>query len=204
MTVGELARMYNDEREWKANLIVIPLEGWSRRMWFDETGLSWINPSPNMRSLPAATLYPGVGLLEFSISVGRGTDTPFELVGAPYIDGEKLAAEMNAASLPGVRFQPARFTPTASIFKGKECGGVSILLTNREECLAVDVGLALALNLQRLYPDDFNLEKVNVLLQDLIAIDAIRAGRTRAEIKQEWKADLDLFKQRRGNYLLYR
>ena len=204
MTVGELARMYNDEREWKANLIVIPLEGWSRRMWFDETGLAWVNPSPNMRSLAAAALYPGVGLLEFSISVGRGTDTPFELLGAPYIDGEKLAAEMNAASLPGVVFQPARFTPTASIFKDKECGGVSILVTNREECLAVDVGLALALTLQRLYPDDFNLEKVNVLLQDLIAVDAIRAGRTRVEIKQEWKADLELFKQRRGNYLLYR
>jgi len=116
MTVGELARMYNDERQWKANLTVVLLEGWSRQMWFDQTGLPWTNPSPNMRSLPAATLYAGVGLLEFSISVGRGTDTPFEILGAPYINAEKLAVEMNAANLPGVRFQAAHFTPKASIF----------------------------------------------------------------------------------------
>jgi uncharacterized protein YbbC (DUF1343 family)/CubicO group peptidase (beta-lactamase class C family) len=203
MTVGELARLFNDERHWKADLNVIPLEGWRRDLWFDETGLPWVNPSPNMRNLRAATLYPGVGLLEFALSVGRGTDTPFELVGAPYIDGEKLAADLNAAALPGVVFKPVRFTPKASVFKDKECGGVSILLTNRAECLPVEVGLSLALAIQKLHPDDFDLEKVNVLLQDLIALDAIRSGRTLAEIKEGWAKDLEAFKTRRGKYLLY-
>jgi uncharacterized protein YbbC (DUF1343 family)/CubicO group peptidase (beta-lactamase class C family) len=204
MTVGELARLLNEEREWKVNLSVIPLEGWDRAMWFEQTGLPWANPSPNMRNMRAAVLYPGVGLLEFAISVGRGTDTPFELLGAPYIDGEKLATEMNGAALPGLTFKPARFTPTASIFKGKECGGVSLLLTNREECRPVDVGLTLASVLQKLYPDEFDLEKVNNLLQDLVALDAIRAGRSLAEIKAEWASDLESFKKRREKCLLYR
>jgi uncharacterized protein YbbC (DUF1343 family)/CubicO group peptidase (beta-lactamase class C family) len=203
LTVGELARLFNQERGWKTDLTVIPVEGWSRKLWLDETGLPWINPSPNMRSLAAATVYPGVGLLEFSISVGRGTETPFELIGAPYIDGEKLAAELNAANLPGLRFAPTNFTPTASIFRGQACGGVSIGLTNREACQPVDLGLTLALTLQRLYPDDFDLDKVNILLQDLVTIDAIRSGRPLAEIKEAWASDLTAFKKRREKYLLY-
>jgi uncharacterized protein YbbC (DUF1343 family)/CubicO group peptidase (beta-lactamase class C family) len=203
MTVGELARLFNQERDLKAKLSVIPLQGWARAMWFEETGLPWVNPSPNMRNMRAAVLYPGVGLVEFAISVGRGTDTPFELVGAPYIDGEKLAAAMNAAGLPGLAFEPVRFTPKASIFKNQECGGVSIQLTNREPCVSVDLGLALALAIQKHHPDDFDLEKVNVLLQDLVALDAIRAGRTVAEIKQEWARDLERFRQRREKHLLY-
>jgi uncharacterized protein YbbC (DUF1343 family) len=204
MTVGELARLFNEEKQWKANLNVIPLEGWGRSMWFEETGLPWVNPSPNMRNMRAAALYPGVGLLEFAISVGRGTDTPFELVGAPYIDGEKLAAEMAAAALPGVTFKPVRFTPKDSVFRNKECGGVSIQLADRNECRPVDVGLALALAIQKLWPDDFDLDKVNILLQDLVAIDAVRSGRTLAAIKEEWTKDLDKFKQRREEFLLYR
>ncbi len=203
MTVGELARMFNEERGWKARLQVIPLEGWSRSMWFEDTGLPWVNPSPNMRNMRAAALYPGVGLIEFALSVGRGTDRPFELVGAPYIDGEKLAAALNAAGLPGVQFSPARFTPASSVFKDKACSGVSIQLTNRAVLQSVDVGLALALAIQKNHPDDFDLEKANRLLRDEIALDAIRAGRTVAEIQENWAAGLRAFGERRLKYLLY-
>lgn len=204
MTVGELARMFNVERGWNADLTVIPLAGWSRDLWFDQTGLPWTNPSPNMRSLTEATLYPGVGLLESAISVGRGTDTPFEVVGAPYIDDVKLAVELNRARLPGVRFVPIRFTPGASVFKGMNCGGVSILLTDRDQCPVVDVGLTLALTLQRLYPNEFALEKMQTLLQSRATLEAIKAGKSLAEIKQGWAADLESFRKRREPFLLYK
>jgi uncharacterized protein YbbC (DUF1343 family) len=156
-----------------------------------------------MRSLTAALFYPGVGLLETALSVGRGTDTPFEMVGAPYIDDLKLAAEMNAAGLGGVRFVPVRFTPQASVFKSQPCGGVRLVLTAREELAAVDLGLALALALERLYPQDFALEKVDALLRDRATLEAVRAGRPLAEIKQGWAADALKFQQRRQAFLLY-
>jgi uncharacterized protein YbbC (DUF1343 family)/CubicO group peptidase (beta-lactamase class C family) len=204
MTAGELARMFNAERGWNADLTVVPVEGWSRRSWFDETGLPWTNPSPNMRRLPAAILYPGVGLLETAVSVGRGTDVPFEILGAPYVDDAALAAELNRAGLAGVRFVPVRFTPAASVFQGQECGGVSILLTDRERLNAVDLGLVLALTLQRMYPKDFALEKVQTLLQDRATLEAIKAGKSLADIQQAWAAALADFKKRREAFLLYR
>ena len=143
MTVGEIAGMLNAERNLKAHLLVIPIEGWRREMWFDETGQPWRHPSPNMRSLNAAALYPGVGLHESALSVGRGTDTPFEIVGAPYIDDLVLAAELNQAKLPGVRFVPVRFTPTYSTFKDQECGGAAMVITDRDKLQAVDVGITI-------------------------------------------------------------
>jgi uncharacterized protein YbbC (DUF1343 family) len=203
MTVGELARLFNAERGLRLNLTVIPLEGWRREAWFDQTGLPWANPSPNMRSLTAATLYSGVGLLETAVSVGRGTDTPFEVIGAPYVDDVKLAAELNGAGLPGVRFVPIRFRPTTAVFKDQWCGGVNILVTDRDKLNAVDVGIELALALQRLYPDQFALAKVNTLLQDQATIDAIRAGKGREEIKRAWHTELEKFRQRRRQYLIY-
>src|SRR6185436_17866361 len=148
-TMGELARMFNTERGLKADLTVVPVEGWSRDMFFDQTSLPWINPSPNMRSLTEAILYPGIGLLETtSLSVGRGTDTPFETIGAPYIDDARLASELNRAGLTGVRFVPVRFTPEASVFKGQPCKGVNIILTDRDNCNVVDVGITIASKLQ--------------------------------------------------------
>src|SRR5438034_98093 len=204
MTVGELAKMFNAERGFDADLTVIPVEGWTRDLWFDQTELPWTNPSPNMRNLTEAILYPGVGLLESAVSVGRGTDTPFELIGAPYIDGVNLAVELNRAGLPGVRFVPIRFTPKASVFKDKQCGGVSIVVTDRDALKAVDVGIVLALTLQRLYPNDFALEKVQRLLQHQPTIDAIKVGKTLAEIKQLWATDLEEFKKRREKFLIYR
>ncbi len=203
MTVGELARMFNEERAWKTDLTVIQLEGWTRAMWFDETGLPWINPSPNMRSLTEAALYPGVGLHESALSVGRGTGTPFEVVGAPYIDDGKLAAELNRFALAGVRFVPIRYTPTASTFKDKPCGGVSIVLTDREKLQAVDVGLAIGLAVQKLYPQDFALQKVQTLLQHTNTLEALKAGKPISQIKAAWENELTDFKRRRQKYLLY-
>ena len=157
-----------------------------------------------MRNLTEAILYPGVGLLETAVSVGRGTDTPFEVIGAPYVDDVRLAAELNRAGLPGVRFVPIRFSPKASVFKDKPCGGVSIVVTDRDALKAVDVGIVLALTLQRLYPNDFALEKVQRLLQHQPTLDAIKAGKTLAEIKQLWATDLEEFKKRREKFLIYR
>jgi uncharacterized protein YbbC (DUF1343 family) len=204
MTLGEVAKMVNAERGFHANLTVIPIEGWKRAMWFDATGQPWRHPSPNMRSLNAATLYPGTGLHESALSVGRGTDTPFEMVGAPYIDDLVLAAELNKAKLPGVRFVPVRFTPTYSTFKDKECGGAAVVVTDRDKVQAVDVGLVIALTVQRLYPKDYALEKMKPLLRDESIMEAIKAGASLASIKKGWAEDLDQFKKRRARYLIYK
>jgi uncharacterized protein YbbC (DUF1343 family) len=204
MTIGELARLFRAERQLELDLQVIPVEGWHREAWFDQTGQPWTNPSPNMRSLTEAIFYPGVGLLEMAVSVGRGTDTPFELVGAPYVDDVQFATELNQAGLPGVRFVPVRFTPKASVFQDQACGGVFLSLTERDKLPAVDVGLLLALTLQRLYPNQFNLDQVHTLLQDRPALDAIRAGKSLEEIKALWARDLAEFKKRRERFLLYR
>lgn len=204
MTIGELARMYQAERGLKTDLTVIRVENWSREAWFDQTGLPWTNPSPNMRSLTEATLYPGVGLLETTaVSVGRGTDTPFEVVGAPYLDDVRLAAELNRAGLPGVRFVPVRFTPTASVFAGQLCRGVNLVLTDRDRCDVVDIGLLIAQTLHRLYPADFDLAKFDRLLGHRATIEALQAGKTLAQVRQSWAADLADFQQRRAKYLLY-
>ena len=195
--------MFNAERSLHADLTVIKLEGWTRDLWFDQTGLPWINPSPNMRTLAGATLYPGVGLHETALSVGRGAGTPFEMIGAPYIDDVRLAAELNRAGLAGVGFIPIRFTPTYGTFKDQACGGAMMIVTQRDRLQSVDVGIAIAQTLQRLYPKDFALTKVNRLLQDPQTIAAISAGKSLTEIKQGWTAELDAFKKRRAQYLLY-
>lgn len=204
MTVGELARMFQAERAMELDLEVVKIQGWRREVWLDETGLPWTNPSPNMRSLKQAILYPGVGLLETTaLSVGRGTDTPFERVGAPYIDDVQLAKELNSAGLPGVRFLPIRFTPRSSVFAGKECRGVYILLTDRNQCLTVDIGILAAKTLLRLYPEEFDLEPFHRLLGHRATIKAIRSGKSVEEIRKIWGMDLEEFQQRRAKYLLY-
>lgn len=203
MTVGELARMFNEERGFKATLEVVGLQGWSRDFYMDQTELPWTNPSPNMRSLTEAILYPGIGLLETTaLSVGRGTDTPFEVVGAPYINDMQLARELNAANLPGVRFVGVQFTPTTSVFKGQKCRGVNIIVTDRTTQV-VDIGITIALTLQKLYPKDWNLPKFNNLLQHPATIEAIRAQKPLLEIKALWVEGLGDFALRRSKYLLY-
>ena len=204
MTVGELAKMFNAERGFRANLTVIPCERWARSAWFDETALPWRNPSPNMRSLNAAALYPGLGLHESAISVGRGTDKPFEQLGAPYIDDVMLASELNKAGLAGVRFVPMRFTPAYSTFKTQECGGAALVLTDRDKLQAVDLGIVIALTLRRLYPNDYALDKIAPLLRHPATLEAIKTGQPLAAIKRSWEADLRSFKKRRETFLLYK
>ncbi len=205
MTAGELAKMFAAERAQGVDLRVIACEGWARDMWFDETALPWIDPSPNMRSLTAATLYPGVGLLEFcNVSVGRGTDRPFELFGAPYIDDRALAAALNAAELPGLRAIPARFTPRTSVFAGQECGGVQLLVTDRDAFSPLDLGVVLATTLQRLHPQEVKIERLAKLLAHPPTLAAIRAGESLEEVKSRWAAEREQFRARRASHLIYR
>jgi uncharacterized protein YbbC (DUF1343 family) len=204
MTVGELARLFKAERSLGCDLAIILCEGWRRNDWFDATGLTWVNPSPNMRSLTQATLYPGVGLLEFTnVSVGRGTDTPFEVVGAPFVDGRMLAAELNGMALPGVRFIPISFTPTRSVHEGARCGGINVLVTDREALSAVQVGFALAIALRRLWPGAYEHEKLTTLLANDEAYQAYVGGAGYQEIEEGWADELRAFQVRRDAHLLY-
>ncbi len=203
MTAGELARMINAERDLGVELQVVKIEGWKRGQLFDTTGQPWTNPSPNMRHLTQALLYPGIGLLETAMSVGRGTDTPFEVIGAPYIDDVKLASRLNALGQPGVRFVPIRFTPDYSVHKDKPCGGVNIIVTDRHKLRAVPLGIDIARVLHKLYPKNFPLAKVGRLLCHPPTIDALGQGKTLAQIEALWKPDLAKFTPRRAKYLLY-
>ncbi|MDF1826535.1 MAG: DUF1343 domain-containing protein [Verrucomicrobiales bacterium] len=205
MTVGELARMFNAERNVGADLTVIPVAGWIPSMFFDETGLPWVNPSPNIRSVTEAMLYPGVGLIEFTnVSVGRGTQTPFEHVGAPWIHDGKLAIEMRDEGLSGIDFYPTRFTPDSSVFGGEDCGGIRFVLTDRNRFRPIDLGLALKRVLHRSHPDTFNLmEKGNILLRHEETLEAISDGESAEDIRSRWKEDLDEFLNRREAFLIY-
>jgi len=204
MTVGELARLFNEEKNIGVDLEVIGLIGWTRDMWLDETTIPWINTSPNMRSLTQAALYPGVGLLETTLlSVGRGTDTPFELFGAPYVDGELLAERMNAFGIRGVRFDPIVFTPDASKFINQKCEGVRITLMDRDRCDVINIGIAGALTLNEMYGDKFGLNRFNGLLKHDATMEAIRADRPLNEIRKLWEPDLRRYTDRRRQYLIY-
>jgi uncharacterized protein YbbC (DUF1343 family) len=204
LTFGELALLLYAEKQFHCPLEVIPCEHWQRSDWYDATGLLWTNPSPNMRRLTAATLYPGVGLLEMTnVSVGRGTDTPFEIFGAPYLASRKFAAALNAENLPGVRFVPAEFTPSTSVFAGERCRGVQILLTDRDALDSVRVGLTLALTLRRLYALQWLPEKLMTLLVNQKAYDGVIAGHSYAEIAAGWAEDLENFNRRAEACRLY-
>lgn len=204
MTTGELATMFRDELELDLELTVIPIQGWTREMVFDQTQLLWVNPSPNMRSLTQAFLYPGVGLLETTnLSVGRGTDTPFEVIGSPWINARQLARRLNASDLAGVRFVPIRFTPDASKFKGQQCDGVNIIVTERDAMDPLIVGLTIAVMLRRLYPDDWETDSLNRLLANKKTFAGILSGLTAGELIAGYQDELDAFKLRRAKYLLY-
>ena len=204
MTVGELAKMYNTERHINANLTVVPMKGWMRGDWFDSTGLQWINPSPNLRSLTGATPYPGVELLEgTNVSVGRGTDTPFQVIGAPWVKSTQLAAYLNARLIAGVRFIPTEFTPTSSTNAGKLCGGVQIVVVNRETLDSPELGIELATALHKLYPQEFDMSKMNTLLANQSAFLALQVGQDPRRISEDWRDALEKFMQVRAKYLLY-
>ena len=187
MTVGELARLMNAERRIGADLSVIKMENWSRQMWFDETNQSWVNPSPNMRSLTQATLYPGIGLLETTnLSVGRGTDTPFEVIGAPWLDGQKLALYLNQKNLAGVRFVPVKYKPNASVFKDQDCGGINIVITDREKFKPIRVGLEIATALRIMFPNDWKTDNYNRLWVNSQVFEMFKQGKSIDEIEKAW------------------
>ena len=204
MTLGELARLFNGENKIGADLTVVPLRGWRRDLWFDETGLPWVNPSPNMRSLVQATLYPGIGAIEATnLSVGRGTDTPFEHIGAPWIDGVRLAEELNARRIDGVRFYPESFTPTGSKFKGETCQGVFMVVTDRLALRPVRVGVEIASALYRLYPSQFQIEATVRLVGSRDVIKRIQSGEDPAAIAASFSRDEARWRLLRAKYLLY-
>lgn len=204
MTTGELARLFNAELKLNLDLKVIAVQGWKRDQFYDATGLPWVNPSPNMRSLTQSLLYPGIGLLETTnLSVGRGTDTPFELIGAPYIDGTKLAHQLNATGLPGIRFVPIRFTPESSKFENELCGGVNFIITNRKTFHPLRTGLELARALHLLYPDQWETKSLNRLLSHKKTYDSLRTNQSVDLIEADYKKELDQFRSRRKKYLLY-
>ncbi|MER3430745.1 MAG: hypothetical protein C4324_06815, partial [Blastocatellia bacterium] len=204
LTIGELAQMMNTERGIGADLRIVKMEGWSRSMWFDATSQTWINPSPNMRSLTAATLYPGIGLLETTnVSVGRGTDTPFEVIGAPWIDGRRLAIYLNSRAIEGVRFVPVRFKPNSSVYSGQSVGGVNIVITDRERFNSVRTGLEIAAALARLYPKDWEIDKYSRLLVSAETLARLKRGDSPAEIEAAWGGLLRDFDLRRRAFFLY-
>ena len=203
MTTGELAKLFRQERFTELDLTVIPIRNWKRQQLFDDTGFRWVNPSPNIRNLKAAILYPGVGLLEFTnLSVGRGTDHPFELVGAPYINAEDFTAELKQARLPGIDFLPATFTPMTSKFAGMHCAGIRILLTDRH-AHTVDLGITMALVLRKLYPGKWDAANLDKLLVHPESAKAILAGHTLKQIRAGWQDDLAAFAKRRARALIY-
>ena len=205
MTLGELAKMFNAERHIGAKLEVVATEGWQRGDWFDSTALAWVNPSPNLRSLTEATLYPGVALIEgTNVSVGRGTDTPFEVVGAPWIKSTELAAYLNAREIQSVRFVPVTFTPSGSNFAGERCEGVNLIVLDRNTLDSPELGIELASALHKLYPNDFKLERMADLLVNQALFDTIGAGEDPRRMAEDWQERLEEFVRLREKYLLYK
>ncbi|WP_281659204.1 DUF1343 domain-containing protein [Halobacillus sp. Cin3] len=213
MTVGELALLFNEEYDIGADLEVVQMKGWKRKMDYDDTGLSFVAPSPNMPTVDTAYVYPGAALIEgTNVSEGRGTTRPFELIGAPFINSTELAAAMNANHLPGVMFRAASFTPSFSKHAGELSHGVQIHVTDRDEYKAVETGLTLVKTIHDLYPDDFAFRAENssgisffdYLIGNGWVRDAVENGRSVEDIQEEWEEDLEDFNDLREDYLLYK
>jgi len=204
MTHGELARMFNDTRHIHCDLTVIPMRGWHRWMWFDDTGRMWTDTSPNIRNPTQALLYLGIGLLEgANVSVGRGTDQPFEMFGAPWIDGRKLADALNQADLPGLRFVPITFTPKSSKFAGKMCQGCYVETIDRTSVEPVRAGLTIACTLKHLFGKAFEIEKVGHLLRNAEVLKQLETTDDPRNLASVWQKELDGFKVMRQRYLMY-
>jgi len=208
MTVGELARMFNTEFGINCDLRVVPMSGWQRSMYYDDTGLTWINPSPNMKNLTSAVLYPGLGIIETTtLSVGRGTERPFQMFGAPWVDGPAVARDLEARHIPGIRFVPCRFVPTTpgQPYQGKTCSGVCVSAIERDRLDPVLAGLHLVQVFYRLYPqrfkayEGFATEVGSTGSWDLLT----REGKSPAEVAGKWNDGLKRFANMRTRYLMY-
>jgi uncharacterized protein YbbC (DUF1343 family)/CubicO group peptidase (beta-lactamase class C family) len=204
MTVGELAKMFNAERKMGVKLRVIKMNGYERTHWYDETDLIWASPSPNLRTLTEAILYPGVAMVESSnVSVGRGTATPFELLGAPWMNAEELASYLSQRKIQGVRFVPIQFTPNSSQFKNQLCHGVQILLLDRQTLDSPALGIEIISALYRLYPRDFQIDKTLGLIGSREVFQAVKDGQDPTTVVQNWQGALEHFCKLRSKYLLY-
>ncbi len=205
MTLGELARLFNEEKKLGAKLTVVEMKGWSREDWWDQTALMWINPSPNMRNLTQAVMYPGIGAVEYAnLSVGRGTDAPFERIGAPWIDGVQLADALNARSLPGIRFYPVTFTPSSSVYKEEACQGVYFIVTDRDALRPVRVGLELVSAISKLFPGKLDLRRTATLYGSAEQLARAMAGEDPGALAAQWSRDEVAWLTLRAKYLLYR
>jgi uncharacterized protein YbbC (DUF1343 family) len=204
LTIGELAQLFNTENHITVKLHVIPMKGWHRNYFFESTGLRWIPPSPNLRTLKGSILYPGLEILQNAgVSVGRGTEAPFEEFGAPWINGEEVATELNAKNLPGLRFANQRFIPVSGLYAGQHCGGVGIKVTDRAAVRSMRMGLEIAEILQKKYPANFETAKMLLLLGNSETVSQLQAGTTPAEIVAGWAKDLAAYDQMRRKYFLY-
>jgi uncharacterized protein YbbC (DUF1343 family) len=205
MTLGEMAQMFNAEKKIGCDLHIIRMQNWQRRMWFGDTGLPWVNPSPNLRSSEAGILYPSLEILQAGgVSVGRGTSRPFELLGAPWIRGEEFTAYLNRRAIPGVRFEPEKFTPESGLYKNERCEGVRVVLTDRDALQAMRLGIEIAVALSKLYPDKFETTKMVELVGSAATIKQLVDGKDPAAIMASWSMDLEAFRKVRAKYLLYR
>ncbi len=207
MTMGELAGLFNENYlEQKVNLSVVPMQGWAREMWFDETNLTWINPSPNMPSLTTATVYPGQVFLEgTNISEGRGTPNPFELFGAPWIDGDNLAKDLNRLGISGVFFKDVEFTPTFSKYTGEFCSGCRIHVVNREKYFPLKTSLHILKTVMDKYPDafEFHVDYFDKIIGTGKVREFLETGISTDQIVENDRKYLDEFKEKRKPYLLY-
>ena len=206
MTMGELAAYDKASHHLDTHLTVVKMQGWKRADWFDQTGQLWINPSPNLRNLTQTILYPGIGFLErTNVSVGRGTETPFEWIGAPWMDGLKVAAYLNARHIPGVSFMPVKFTPGLKYpFNGQLCNGIEFIVTNRDTLDSPELGLEVAAALFKLYPDTYQIERMDSHLLNKAVIDALKAGEDPRNVSRTGEKDLEQFKKARAAVLLYK
>lgn len=204
MTLGELAHMFNAENNTGVELHVVAMKNWHRGQTYDQTGLPWVPPSPNLRTLNEAFLYPGIEILQpAGVSLGRGTDTPFEVAGAPWIHSDDLLNSLNQRQIPGVRFTAANFTPSSGLYSGEACAGVKMEITDRDAFVSVRVGLEIADALHRLYPERFQLTKLTDLLGSQASVSALIAYQSPASIIAGWASDLAAFRAMRARYLIY-
>ena len=205
LTIGELAQLFNTENHINCELHVIQMKNWRRNYFYENTGLRWVPPSPNLRTLKGAILYPGLEVLQnAAVSVGRGTQAPFEEFGAPWIDGQEVADALNARNLPGVRFADQPYIPVSGLYAGQRCGGVGIRVTDRAAVRSMQVGLEIAAMLQKKYPEHFDASKMIVLLGNDTTVKELKAGMAPEQIMANWGADLAAFEQVRRNYFLYK
>src|SRR6266481_1119012 len=205
LTIGELAQFFNAENHINCDLHVIAMKNWHRNYFFESTGARWIPPSPNLRTLKGAVLYPGIEILQNAgISVGRGTETPFEEFGAPWINGEEVAAALNERHLAGVQFKNQPFIPGAGLYSSQRCGGVGMRITDRQAVRAMRMGVEIAAILKKLYPDKFDPEKLLTLVGNAETIRELQAGTPPEKIVDGWSADLGTFDSLRKKYFLYK